>query len=96
MLRALQDGGFAGKVKFVGFDSSIKLVEALKAGQIQGLILQNPMKMGYLGVKTMVERLEGKQVLKRVDTGVTLVTTKNMDEPQIRELLQPDLSRWLK
>lgn len=96
MLRALQDGGFAGKVKFVGFDSSIKLVEALKNDQIHGLILQNPMKMGYLGVKTMIEHLEGKQVPKRVDTGVTLVTKKNMDEPGIKELLQPDLSQWLK
>ncbi len=96
MLRALQDGGFAGKVKFVGFDSSIKLVEALKADHILGLVLQNPMKMGYLGVKTMVEHLEGRQVPRRVDTGVTLVTRENMDEPQIKELLQPDLSQWLK
>jgi ribose transport system substrate-binding protein len=95
MLRALQDGGLAGKVRFVGFDSSIKLVEALRAGQINGLILQNPMKMGYLGVKTMVEHLQGNPVAKRVDTGVTLVTPKNMDEPQIKQLLEPDLSQWL-
>ena len=54
MLRALQDGGWPGKVKFVGFDSSDKLVEALRRGEIDGLVLQNPMHMGYLGVKTMV------------------------------------------
>ena len=92
MLRALQGAGFAGKVKFVGFDSSVKLIDALKAGQINGLILQNPMKMGYLGVKTVVEHLNGKKVEKRIDTGVQLVTKENMDQPGVKEVLQPDLS----
>lgn len=96
MLRALQDGGFAGKVRFVGFDSSQKLVEALRAGQIDALVLQNPFRMGYLGVKTLVEYLQGRQVDKRIDTGVTLVTRENMDEPEIRELLEPDLDKWLR
>ncbi len=95
MLRALQDGGVAGSVRFIGFDSSTKLVEGLAAGQIDGLILQNPMRMGYLGVKTMVAHLKGKPVEKRVDTGVTLVTRENMNEPQVKDLLQPDLSRWI-
>jgi ribose transport system substrate-binding protein len=92
MLRALQDGGHAGKVKFVGFDASPKLVEALKKGEINGLVIQNPVRMGYLGVKTMVAHLKGEQVEKRVDTGVALATTENMDEPAIREVLEPDLS----
>ena len=96
MLRALQDGGFAGKVRFVGFDSSTKLVEALGSGQLDGLVLQAPMKMGYLGVKTMVRHLKGEQVEKRIDTGVTLITPANMNQPENMQLLRPDLSRWLK
>lgn len=95
MLRALQDGGFAGKVKFVGFDSSTQLIDGMKKGQIQGLVLQNPMKMGYLGVKTLVRNLRGEQVEKRVDTGVVLVTPENMSTPDIRELLYPNLKEWL-
>jgi len=95
MLRALQDGGLAGTVIFVGFDSSEKLVEALRSGAIHGLILQNPMKMGYLGVKTLVAHLRGETVEKRIDTGVTLVTPENMDDPEIKELLAPDLKPWL-
>lgn len=87
MLRALQDSGLAGKVKFVGFDSSAKLVQALKAGEIQGLVLQNPRKMGYLGVKTLVEHLQGKPVEKRIDTGVVLATLQNLDQPDIKALL---------
>lgn len=89
MLRALQDASLAGKVRFVGFDSSAKLVEALRQGHIDGLVLQNPMRMGYLGVKTMVDHLRGQPVEQRIDTGATLVTTQNMDQPEIKELLEP-------
>jgi ribose transport system substrate-binding protein len=95
MLRALQDGGIAGTVVFLGFDSSPKLVEALDKGEIHGLVLQNPFNMGYVGVSTMVAHLSGKKIERRIDTGVTLVTKENMNQPEVRELLQPDLARWL-
>lgn len=89
MLRALQNESLAGKVRYVGFDSSAKLVEALRAGHIDGLVLQNPMRMGYLSVCTMVAHLNGQSVEKRIDTGVTLATKENMDQPAISELLAP-------
>ena len=95
-LLALQSGNYAGKVRFVGFDSSPKLVEALAKGEIDSLTLQNPFHMGYMGVKTAVEHLRGDKVDERVDTGVMLVTKVNMDEPEIRELLSPSLDKWLK
>lgn len=95
MLRALQDGGFAGRVRFIGFDASPKLVDALRIKQIDALVLQNPMRMGYQGVKTMVAHLRGSPTDRRVDTGVTLVVEETMNLPEVRDLLQPDLSRWL-
>lgn len=91
MLRALQDGGLAGRVRFVGFDASPKLLEALRAGQMDGLVVQNPYRMGYLGVKTMVAHLRGEPVEKRIDTGVALVTRENLDDPEIQAVLQPAL-----
>jgi len=94
-LRALQESGLAGKVKFVGFDSSPKLVQALREGHLHGLVLQNPMKMGYLGVKQMVSHLKGEKIESRVDTGVYLATRENMDKPEIKALLWPDFSRYL-
>ena len=48
--------------------------------------------MGYLGVKTMVDHLQGRPVEKRIDTGAQLVTRDRMDEPAVKELLHPDLS----
>lgn len=89
LLNVLRDNKWAGKVKFVGFDSSSKLVEGLKAGEINGLILQNPFKMGHDGVKAMFDVLEKKTVEAKEDTGATLVTKENMDQPDIAKLLTP-------
>ena len=95
MLRVLQDSGLAGKVKYVGFDSSERLVQALEKGQIHGLVLQDPINMGYLGVKSMVQHLRGEKVEKRIDTGSMVATAENMNDPQVRNLLEPDYKKWL-
>jgi ribose transport system substrate-binding protein len=88
-LRALQESGLAGKVKFVGFDSSPKLVQGLRSGHLQGLVLQNPKKMGDLGVRYLVARLKGETIPRRVDTGVQLATPESMDDPGVKALLEP-------
>jgi ribose transport system substrate-binding protein len=95
MLLALQKAGIQSKVKLVGFDASEKLVKAVGDGEIEGLVLQDPMNMGYLAVKTMVAHLKGQQVDKRIDTGSKLVTKANMSQPEIKSLLAPDLKQWL-
>jgi ribose transport system substrate-binding protein len=93
----LRDSGKAGGVvKFVGFDAGSQSVEGMKKGDVQGLVVQNPMQMGYLGVKAVVDHLQGRKLAKVVDTGVTLVTRENMDEPKIKELLYPPLDKYLK
>ena len=96
MLRVLQDSGWAGKTKFIGFDASDTLVKGLSDGHLDGLIVQDPVKMGYLGVKTMVAHLKGSPVEKRIDTGVQFISRDRMHDPAVKELLQPDLARWLK
>lgn len=96
MLKALQQANLISKVKFVGFDASKDLVDALTQHQIEGLVVQNPFNMGYLGVKTLVDALDGKKVPKRIDTGVTLVTPENMKQPDINAILNPPVDQYLK
>jgi ribose transport system substrate-binding protein len=96
MLLALQDIGKAGKVSFVGFDSSQTFIDAINANQLHGIVVQNPFNMGYLGVRTMVDNLLGKQVSKQIDTGVMLVTKENMQSPEVQTLLHPPLDQYLK
>jgi ribose transport system substrate-binding protein len=95
MLLALQDMGSAGKMKLVGFDASQILIDALRNGQLEGIVVQNPMRMGYLGVKTMVDHLRGKQVDPRIDTGVMVVTPANLDSPEAKDLVNPPIAKYL-
>jgi ribose transport system substrate-binding protein len=95
MLLALQDINKAGKVAFIGFDASDTFLDAMRNKQLQGIVVQNPFRMGDLGVRTMVDHLQGKPVEKRIDTGVTLVTTENMESPDVQQLLHPPLGKYL-
>ena len=97
MLLALKDAGLAaGKIKFVGFDSGSQINAALEAGDLQGIVVQSPFRMGYLGVKTMVASLQGHKVERVIDTGCVLVTRENMTEPAMVDLLHPPLEKYLK
>ena len=95
MLRALEGAGLAGKVRFVGFDASDKLVDALKAGKIDGLVVQNPFAMGEKGVAALVANGKSQAVQKRIDTGATMVTRDNMQTGEVASLLAPELSKYL-
>jgi ribose transport system substrate-binding protein len=95
MLLALRSKGMAGKVRFVGFDASDAAVAALGSKEIDGLVLQDPIKMGYLGVKAAIEKLRGVTPPATIDTGVALVTPGNMNEPAMKQLLSPDLTGML-
>lgn len=89
MLNALEAEGLAGKVKFVGFDTSSRFIEAMKEGKMHGIVLQDPVRMGELAVKTMVAHLRGEKVETRVVTGEHVATPENMDTPEMQRLLAP-------
>src|SRR5215831_18707373 len=90
MTKALRDIGLAGgKVKMVGFDAGSQSVVDMQNGDVQALVVQNPLLMGYLGVTTAVKYLEGQKVERRIDTGVMLITPENMNQPDVKELLHP-------
>lgn len=89
MLAALRETGQAGKVTFVGFDSSEAQVAAVRSGDMTGEVVQQPFMMGYLGVRTAVSVTQGKPVDKEVDTDTKLVTKDNLDTPEIQKLLNP-------
>jgi ribose transport system substrate-binding protein len=88
MLLALRQLGLAGKLRFVGFDASPPLVEALKAGEIDALVVQNPRKMGYVAVESLAKLARGEKVPPSIDTGAVLVTRANLETPEIAALLR--------
>ena len=97
MLLALRDAGLAGgRVKFVAFASGETLNAGLQAGDVQGFVVQNPLNMGYLGVKTIVAVLRGEAVPLRIDTGVGFVTKENFNDPALADIVHPPLEQYLK
>jgi ribose transport system substrate-binding protein len=95
MMRVLVDNGWSGKVKFIGFDASESLLAGMRDGHLDAVVVQDPVKMGYLGVKTVVAHIHGEKVEPRIDTGVRLVSREHMNDADVQELLHPDLKRWL-
>ncbi|TWT75256.1 ABC transporter substrate-binding protein [Allorhodopirellula solitaria] len=89
MLRAIRDRDLAGKVKLIAFDSSDSLREGMKVGHVSAIVLQDPVRIGYLAVKTLAASIRGEQVEPFVDTGIFVATSENQDEENIARLLDP-------
>lgn len=87
MLRALQNAGKAGKIKFVGFDYNATLIEAAQKGEVLGLALQDPFRMGYESMKAAVALSKKQPVEKVIDTGVQMLTPENLNSPEMQKLV---------
>jgi ribose transport system substrate-binding protein len=79
------------KINLVGFDSDEQLVKLLQDGTIAGLVVQDPFRMGYDGVKIALAASKGEQVPASVDTGATVITKANMNSARSQELLNPKI-----
>ncbi len=90
VLGALKEAGVASEVKFVGFDPNERMVQAMREGEMSGIVLQDPVTIGYRAVKTLVAHLEGEQVEKRISTGEFVATPENMATEQMQTLLFPE------
>jgi len=88
MLLALRQHNLAGAKKFVGFDTSPALIEALRKGEIDALVAQDPRTMGRRAVTAAVDRLQGRPVEPVIDTGAAVVTRDNVDSSEIQQILQ--------
>jgi ribose transport system substrate-binding protein len=86
---AIKQRELAGKVRLVTFDSSDNLLEHLKEGVIDAMLVQDPYKMGYESVKSLVDHLNGKTPAKRMDLQAQVVTKADLDKPEIQKLLSP-------
>jgi len=87
MLTGLRNFNLTEQVHLVGYEASVTSLEAIKSGEIKGLVVSNPYRMGYLGVTTLVDNIQGGNIPTIVDTGVTIVTQSNIDSSEVREAL---------
>jgi ribose transport system substrate-binding protein len=87
---AVKARNLSGKLKLVTFDSSADLVEDLKGGAISAMVVQDPFRMGFEAVKSVLDKIEGKPVAKRVDLSARLVQADDLTKPDVIRLLTPE------
>jgi len=93
--QALKSRSMDGKIQFVGFDFSDSIEKDLKSGAIDALVVQDPFKIGYEAVKTVLAKLNGQTPEKRIDSPATVVTVEDLSRPEIDALLHTDLDKYL-
>ncbi len=89
MLEALENAGLAGKVKYVAFDPSEKLINGLQSDKVHGIVLQDPVAMGYISVNMVLDHLQGKETKNQINTGEYVATPMNLNAAESQRLLHP-------
>lgn len=87
--RAVKDLGLTGKVRMIGFDSSLEEVEYLEDGTFDAIVMQKPLNMGYLCVETTMMYLNKEKIPENVDSGSVLITKETMYSEENQKLLFP-------
>jgi ribose transport system substrate-binding protein len=87
-VRAIRQRNLGAQVVLVGFDATPDLVNNVRDSSIDSLVIQNPYKMGFEGVRTILDKLAGRESARRIDTGVTLLTRENVDTAEIQQLIR--------
>ncbi|MCC6390029.1 MAG: substrate-binding domain-containing protein, partial [Bryobacterales bacterium] len=83
-------------VKMVAFDASDQLLADMKAGWIDSIVVQNPFRMGYESAKAIGMYLKGEKPPSAVDSGAALIKPEDLDKPEVKELLFPDIQKYLR
>jgi ribose transport system substrate-binding protein len=80
------------RINYVVFGSNEKLVKSLHDGTIDALVVQDPFRMGYEGVRTALAASRGEKMPATIDTGANLITKANMSSARSQELLNPKIN----
>ena len=94
-VQAVKQRGLSGRVRIVGFDASETLVEDMRAGVIDSIVVQDPFKMGFESTRQMALHLQGEPTETHIDSGAYLLRPENVDTPEMQAVVFPDLEYWL-
>jgi ribose transport system substrate-binding protein len=85
----------ANRVKLVAFDASEQLLNDMRAGVIDSIVVQNPFRMGYESTKAVGLKLAGQTPPRTQDSGARLIRRDDLDVPEVKQLLYPDIQKYL-
>ena len=93
---AIKGRDLGGKVKFVAVDANEVLLEDMRKGVVDALIVQDPFKMGYETVKTLATKLAGGVPPKKVELHARVIAATDLSDPEVIKLLSPDIEKYLR
>ena len=85
---ALKSRGLSDKVVLIAFDSSDSMIEDLRSGAIDAMVVQDPFRMGFEAVRTVVDKINGKDPPKRLDLEAQVVRREDLGDPEVKKLLK--------
>jgi ribose transport system substrate-binding protein len=85
----------AKSVRMVAFDASEQLLAELRAGWIDSIVVQNPFRMGYEATKSIAQHRNKQPLPAVIDSGAQLILAADLDNANIKELLFPDIRKYL-
>jgi ribose transport system substrate-binding protein len=88
-IQAIKTRGFSGKIKLVTFDSSEAHIEAIKDGTIDVMLVQDPYKIGYEAVHSLVMKLNGQTPPQTMDLAVHVIRKQDLEQPDVQAILFP-------
>lgn len=91
-VQAIQARGLAGRVKLVTFDSSDMHIKALRDGTIDVMLVQDPYRIGYEAVRSLVMKLNGQTPAHEIDLKVREIRKSDLGQPDVQALLFP---KWM-
>lgn len=94
-VQALKSRGKPGAVKMVAFDASDQLIDDMKAGFIDSIVVQDPFRMGYESGRAIGLKLRGEAATTRMDLKPLLIGVGDLEKAEIKALLHPDIGQYL-
>ena len=94
--RAIRGRNLSGRVRLVGFDYGDTIERDLEDGVVDAVVVQDPFRIGYIAVQTVVSRLNGDTPPKRIDTPIRVISAADLADPEVDAFLHPNLDRYLK
>jgi ribose transport system substrate-binding protein len=76
-----------GKISIVGYDTSDPIVQALKDGKVQGVIVQYPYGEGQKGIETLVKAVDGSKVARNQTAPFVVATPQNVNDPKVQQYI---------
>jgi ribose transport system substrate-binding protein len=72
------------------------LLDDMKAGYIDSLVVQDPFKMGYEATRAIGMKLRGETPANRTDLHPALIRAEDLSKPEVKALLYPDIQQYLR